>query len=98
MHGKTSVVTTDRKGLFAALPRDFTVIRYHSLVIEEDSLPPELVVSARSEDGVIMAVRHRELADTAAPLEGVQFHPESVLSEHGLAMLGNFLRMGGAVA
>ena len=93
-HGKTSVIQTDRKGVFANLPRDITVIRYHSLVIEEASLPAELVVSARSEDGQIMAVRHRDLADGPAPLEGVQFHPESILSEHGHAMLRNFLCMG----
>ena len=94
MHGKTSVIQTDRKGLFAQLPRDITVIRYHSLVIEEATVPPELVVSARSEDGQIMAVRHRRLAGGPAPLEGVQFHPESILSEHGHAMLRNFLCMG----
>ena len=94
MHGKTSPITTDRKGVFAHLPREFTVIRYHSLVIEEASLPAELVVSARSDDGQIMAVRHRDLAGTPAPLEGVQFHPESVLSEHGHALLRNFLSMG----
>lgn len=94
MHGKTSALTTDRKGVFADLPRDFTVIRYHSLVIDEATLPSQLVVTARSDDGLIMAVRHRDLADGPAPLEGVQFHPESVLSEHGLALLRNFLRMG----
>jgi anthranilate synthase component 2 len=93
-HGKTSVIQTDRKGVFANLPRDITVIRYHSLVIEESSLPPELVATARSEDGQIMAVRHRDLAGTDAPMEGVQFHPESILSEHGHAMLRNFLCMG----
>ena len=94
MHGKTSLIQTDRKGVFADLPRDITVIRYHSLVIEPATLPAELVVSARSEDGQIMAVRHRDLAGGPAPLEGVQFHPESILSEHGHAMLRNFLRMG----
>ncbi len=93
-HGKTSVIQTDRKGLFAHLPRDITVIRYHSLVIEETSMPAELVVSARSEDGLVMAVRHRDLAGGSAPMEGVQFHPESILSEHGHAMLRNFLSMG----
>ncbi len=94
MHGKTSLIQTDRKGVFTNLPRDITVIRYHSLVIEEATMPAELVISARSEDGQIMAVRHRELADGPAPLEGVQFHPESILSEHGHAMLRNFLAMG----
>ena len=93
-HGKTSVIHTDRKGVFANLPRDITVIRYHSLVIEEATLPSDLVVTARSEDDQIMAVRHRELAGGAAPMEGVQFHPESILSEHGHAMLRNFLCMG----
>jgi anthranilate synthase component II len=94
MHGKTSSIITDRKGVFAELPRDVTVIRYHSLVIDPATCPAELVVSARTEDGVIMAVRHRDLAGGPAPLEGVQFHPESILSEHGHAMLRNFLRMG----
>ena len=94
MHGKTNVIQTDRKGVFADLPREITVIRYHSLVIEPQTAPPELVVSARSPDGQIMAVRHRDLAGGPAPLEGVQFHPESILSEHGHSMLRNFLRMG----
>ena len=94
MHGKTNVIQTDRKGVFADLPREITVIRYHSLVIEQQTAPPELVVSARSPDGQIMAVRHRDLAGGPAPLEGVQFHPESILSEHGHSMLRNFLRMG----
>ncbi|HEX2012840.1 MAG TPA: aminodeoxychorismate/anthranilate synthase component II [Roseateles sp.] len=94
MHGKASTISTDRKGVFKGLPNDFSVIRYHSLVIEEASLPAVLEVSARSaDDGEIMGVRHRELAGTAAPLEGVQFHPESILSEHGHAMLRNFLLM-----
>ncbi|MDC6168313.1 aminodeoxychorismate/anthranilate synthase component II [Paucibacter sp. XJ19-41] len=91
MHGKASTITTDQKGVFKGLPRDFSVIRYHSLVIEEASCPQEFEITARSEDGEIMGVRHRELAGTATPLEGVQFHPESILSEHGHAMLKNFL-------
>ncbi|MDN3919718.1 aminodeoxychorismate/anthranilate synthase component II [Roseateles violae] len=91
MHGKASTIRTDRKGVFKGLPEDFSVIRYHSLVIEESSLPETLEISARSEDGEIMGVRHRALAGTATPLEGVQFHPESILSEHGHAMLKNFL-------
>ena len=86
MHGKTSRIRHDGQGVFAALPQDFTVVRYHSLVIERDTMPADLVVTARSEDGEIMGVRHRGL-----PLEGVQFHPESILSEHGHAMLRNFL-------
>jgi anthranilate synthase component 2 len=94
MHGKTSVLSTDGQGVYADLPEQFTVIRYHSLAIEEATLPKELVVTSRSEDGEIMGVRHRELAGTATPLEGVQFHPESILSEHGHAMLRNFVQMG----
>ncbi len=91
MHGKASTITTDQKGVFKGLPREFSVIRYHSLVIEEATMPQVLEISARSEDGEIMGVRHRELAGTRTPLEGVQFHPESILSEHGHAMLKNFL-------
>ncbi|HXD05546.1 MAG TPA: aminodeoxychorismate/anthranilate synthase component II [Burkholderiaceae bacterium] len=87
MHGKTSVVTNDERGVYAGLPREFTVIRYHSLAIERESLPAELVVTATSEDGEIMGVRHASL-----PIEGVQFHPESILTEHGHAMLRNFLQ------
>ena len=87
MHGKTSVIATDRKGVFADLPERFTVNRYHSLVIERDSLPDCLEVTATSEDdGEIQGVRHKTL-----PIEGVQFHPESILTEHGHAMLRNFL-------
>ena len=96
MHGKTSVIRHDGHGVYAGLPETFTVIRYHSLAIERATLPEALEVSARSEDGEIMGVRHRGLAGGPAPLEGVQFHPESVLSEHGHAMLRNFLRMGAA--
>jgi anthranilate synthase component II len=88
MHGKASTITTDERGVFAGLPHEFSVIRYHSLVIERESCPRELEVTATSDDGEIMGVRHRELA-----LEGVQFHPESILSEHGHALLRNFLQM-----
>jgi anthranilate synthase component 2 len=94
MHGKASRLTTDEQGVYLGLPKEFSVIRYHSLVIERDSCPKELLVTATSEDGEIMGVRHRALAGTAAPLEGVQFHPESILSEHGHAMLRNFLNLG----
>jgi anthranilate synthase component 2 len=94
MHGKASTLTHDEQGVYAGLPRQFSVIRYHSLVIERESCPADLVVTSTSEDGEIMGVRHRELASTATPLEGVQFHPESILSEHGHAMLRNFLRRG----
>ena len=93
MHGKTDVISTDERGVYTALPKEFTVIRYHSLVIERASLPPMLDVTATSLDGEIMGVRHRELAGTRTPLEGVQFHPESILTEHGHALLKNFLEM-----
>ena len=93
MHGKTDVVTTDARGVYHALPKRFTVIRYHSLVVERDSLPAVLDVTSTSEDGEIMGMRHRELAGTKTPLEGVQFHPESILTEHGHAMLKNFLEL-----
>jgi anthranilate synthase component II len=86
MHGKTSGIEHDRQGLFKALPQNFTVVRYHSLVVERASLPADLLVTATSNDGEIMGVRHKTL-----PIEGVQFHPESILSEHGHAMLRNFL-------
>ena len=86
MHGKTSVISTDQRGVYAGLPREFTVIRYHSLAIERESLPDCLEITSTSEDGEIMGVRHKELA-----IEGVQFHPESILTEHGHAMLKNFL-------
>jgi anthranilate synthase component 2 len=86
MHGKASTISTDQQGVFHGLPQQFNVIRYHSLAIERASLPDDLVVTATSEDGEIMGVRHRGLA-----IEGVQFHPESILSEHGHAMLKNFL-------
>lgn len=93
MHGKTSAITTDGQGVYHDLPKHFTVVRYHSLAIERDTLPGDLEVTSTSEDGEIMGVRHRELAGTATPLEGVQFHPESIQSEHGHAMLRNFLKM-----
>ena len=86
MHGKADTITTDQQGVFAGLPQQFSIIRYHSLAIKRATLPPELVVTATSGDGEIMGVRHREVA-----LEGVQFHPESILTEHGHAMLRNFL-------
>ncbi|WP_120971779.1 aminodeoxychorismate/anthranilate synthase component II [Comamonas sp. lk] len=86
MHGKTSVIHTDQKGVFAGLPQEFTVNRYHSLVIDKKTLPACLEITATSEDGEIQGVRHKTLA-----IEGVQFHPESILTEHGHAMLKNFL-------
>jgi anthranilate synthase component 2 len=95
MHGKTSVISTDQQGVYADLPEQFTVIRYHSLAIERASLPDCLAVTATTPDGEIMGVRHKgPLTDANfAPLEGVQFHPESILTEHGHAMLKNFLMM-----
>ena len=86
MHGKTSVITTTQQGVFTGLPEQFTVNRYHSLAIEKSSCPEVLEVTAWTDDGEIMGVRHRELA-----IQGVQFHPESILTEHGHAMLKNFL-------
>jgi anthranilate synthase component II len=86
MHGKLDTITTDQQGVFAGLPQQFDIVRYHSLAIERATLPADLIVTATSADGEIMGVRHRTLA-----IEGVQFHPESILSEHGHAMLKNFL-------
>jgi len=86
MHGKTSAIHHDSRGVFRGLPGEFTATRYHSLVIEKASLPASLEVSAWTDDGEIMGVRHKELA-----VEGVQFHPESVLTEHGHRLLENFL-------
>ena len=86
MHGKTSVITTSRTGVFAHLPEQFTVNRYHSLAIEHASCPDCLEVTAWTPDGEIMGVKHKTLA-----IQGVQFHPESILTEHGHAMLKNFL-------
>ncbi|MFT3954736.1 MAG: aminodeoxychorismate/anthranilate synthase component II [Piscinibacter sp.] len=93
MHGKTDVLHHDGRGVYTGLPQDFTVIRYHSLVIEQSTRPELLEITATSQDGEIMGVRHRELAGTKTPLEGVQFHPESILTEHGHAMLKNFLEL-----
>jgi len=86
MHGKVSRIRHDGKGVFSGLPQEFVATRYHSLVVERDSLPECLELSAQSEDGEIMGLRHRSLA-----LEGVQFHPEALLTEHGHSMLKNFL-------
>jgi anthranilate synthase component II len=87
MHGKVSRIRHDEKGVFAGLANDFVATRYHSLVVERESLPSCLEISAQSEDGEIMGLRHRSL-----PVEGVQFHPEALLTEHGHAMLENFLK------
>jgi anthranilate synthase component II len=91
MHGKTSVITTTRQGVFAGLPEQFTVNRYHSLAIEKSSCPPQLASTAWTDDGEIMGVRHREL-----DVQGVQFHPESILTDRGHQLLANFLAGAGA--
>ena len=90
MHGKTSLVSHDGSGLFKGIPSPFTATRYHSLIVEEGNLPSGLIVNARSEDGTIMGLRHESL-----PIHGVQFHPESIATEHGHAMLANFLAIAG---
>ena len=90
MHGKTSIITTSQTGVFAGLPEQFTVNRYHSLAIDRATCPAELAITAWTDDGEIMGVRHTSFAD-AVRIEGVQFHPESILTEHGHAMLKNFL-------
>jgi anthranilate synthase component 2 len=88
MHGKTSPVEHDGTGLFADLPSPFTATRYHSLIVED--VPDDLIVNARAADGSVMGVAHRAL-----PIHGVQFHPESIATEHGHALLANFLRIAG---
>ena len=86
MHGKTSDIRHDGEGVFAQLPNPFPAMRYHSLVVEESTLPPEFVVTARTDDNEVMGLRHRDW-----PLEGVQFHPESYRTDAGMALLRNFL-------
>ena len=88
MHGKTSPVSHDGSGLFAGLPSPFTATRYHSLIVE--NIPDSLIVNATSDDGHVMGFRHATL-----PIHGVQFHPESIATEHGHAMLANFMRLAG---
>jgi anthranilate synthase/aminodeoxychorismate synthase-like glutamine amidotransferase len=88
IHGKASVVKHDGRGLFAGVPQDLEVARYHSLVIEPQSCPPELEITASTADGIIMGVRHHTY-----PIEGVQFHPESVLTSNGMQILANFVRL-----
>jgi anthranilate synthase/aminodeoxychorismate synthase-like glutamine amidotransferase len=89
MHGKTSLIRHGGTGVFAELPNDFSATRYHSLVVERESLPACLAVTAESEDGEIMGLRHESLA-----VEGVQFHPEALLTEHGHKLLRNFIERG----
>jgi len=88
MHGKTSPIEHDGKGVFAGLPQPFEATRYHSLLVEPGSVPAELVVSARTAEGEIMGLRHREY-----PIHGVQFHPESILTREGKSLLKNFLEL-----
>ena len=90
MHGKLSAIKTTRKGLFNGLPKSIEVTRYHSLIVERETLPDCLEITAETSDGLIMAMQHRTL-----PIHGVQFHPESIASEHGHAMLANFLSLSG---
>jgi anthranilate synthase/aminodeoxychorismate synthase-like glutamine amidotransferase len=90
MHGRTTTIAHDRQQLFANLPNPLTVCRYHSLVVDENSLPNELQITARAPDGTIMALAHR-----TSPTLGVQFHPESILTECGFELLANFLRLAG---
>ena len=93
MHGKTSSIHHDEGGVFEGLPSPLEATRYHSLVVDADTVPDVLEVTARTEDGVVMGLRHREL-----DVEGVQFHPESILTEHGHQLLRTFLGRAGAVA
>ena len=90
MHGKTSPILHDNSGLYAGLPSPFTATRYHSLIVPEEGLPADLIINARTPDGQVMGVRHATL-----PIHGVQFHPESIATEHGHAMLANFMRTAG---
>jgi len=93
MHGKTSEILHDGTGVFAGLPSPLEATRYHSLVVAADSIPDILEVTARTEDGIVMGLRHREV-----DVEGVQFHPESILTEHGHALIQNFLDRAAAAA
>jgi para-aminobenzoate synthetase component 2 len=93
LHGKTSEVHHDGSGVLAAMPESFTATRYHSLAVDESGLPPEIVVNGRTASGVVMAVRHTEL-----PIDGVQFHPESVLTQGGHHLLANWLARCGLLA
>ena len=90
MHGKTSFIRHDGKGIFQGLPNPFIATRYHSLIVERESLPDKLEITAETEDGIIMGVQHRDY-----PVYGVQFHPESILTPVGKQLLGNFLKITG---
>lgn len=93
MHGKTSLIRHDGRGVFAGLPNPFEATRYHSLIVDRDSVPAELEISAETDDGIVMGLRHRE-----HQVEGVQFHPESILTASGHDLLRNFLAMTGVSA
>jgi anthranilate synthase component 2 len=93
MHGKTSIIHHDRRGVYQNVPQDFTATRYHSLVVEESSLPDVLEVTSRTPDGVVMGVRHRHF-----PIEGIQFHPESILTVEGPKLIENWIKQGKGVA
>jgi anthranilate synthase/aminodeoxychorismate synthase-like glutamine amidotransferase len=95
MHGKVSKIFHDEDGLFRGLPNPLEATRYHSLVLDPAAVPEELAVTAKTWGDEIMGIRHRELAGTATPLEGVQFHPESIMTPEGKRILGNFLAMTG---
>jgi anthranilate synthase component 2 len=88
MHGKTSKIYHNEKGLFEGIPNPFNAVRYHSLVIDESTMPEDIEITARSDDGEIMAIEHKKY-----PIWGVQFHPESILTEYGHKLLENFLKM-----
>jgi anthranilate synthase component 2 len=92
MHGKMSGIRHQAKGIFAQMPDGFAATRYHSLIVERESLPESLEVTAETEDGIIMGLQHR-----TKPIHGVQFHPESIASEHGHDLLRNFLQQAGAL-
>jgi anthranilate synthase/aminodeoxychorismate synthase-like glutamine amidotransferase len=91
IHGKVSKITHDGEYIYSGIPDEFAAIRYHSLAVKQESLPEELVVTSRSESGVIMGIRHQEFA-----IEGVQFHPESIMTEHGRDLLANFVELRSA--
>ena len=88
MHGKPSLILHDGEGIYKGLESPFEAIRYHSLIVDENSLPPELKVSAWTKEGEVMGIRH-----TYYPMEGVQFHPESILTQKGASLIGNFIAM-----
>jgi len=93
MHGRTSSIYHDESGVYQSIPSPFSVCRYHSLVVDPSTRPQELRITSRTEDGVVMGLQHRQ-----APIIGVQFHPESILTEHGFQLLANFLQLAGLTA